>query len=293
MKVFLTGATGYIGSAVMDKLLQARHQVVALARSSRSASRLREQGTEVVEADLANRHDYADILRSSDGVIHTAMEGSANAGLLDAGFVETVLEALSGSGKPFIYTSGVWVMGHHPKGGDEHSPLAPIPLVAWRVDVERRVLDAAAANNIRTVVLRPAMVYGRGGGFLANFVNSARQTGAATYVGDGQNHWSLVHVDDLADLYLLALDRAPAGSLFVAATHSVKTRDLAEAASRAAGYAGRVTPLAEGEARNVLGPALDGVLLDQNLSSAKAVSELGWQPKAPQAVEEFERSYLG
>jgi nucleoside-diphosphate-sugar epimerase len=126
--------------------------------------------------------------------------------------------AIGRSGKPFVYTSGVWVHGNTGgKVAGESSPLNPPAIVAWRPAVERLVLDAAG-KNVRTAVIRPAMVYGRGGGVLAGFVQSSRQTGRVRIVGDGENRWTFVHVDDLADLYVRALERSPAGEVYLAAS---------------------------------------------------------------------------
>ena len=122
-------------------------------------------------------------------------------------------KGLRGSDAPFIFTSGVWVYGSAPPGRllNEDSPTDPVATFAWRPALESEVI-AAAGDGVRTVVIRPGMVYGRGGGPLNQFAAMA-EGGVPRYVGDGENHWSLVHVDDLAELYGLAVERAPAGTL--------------------------------------------------------------------------------
>jgi len=161
--------------------------------------------------------------------------------------------------------------------------------VAWRQGVEDRVL-AAAKQKIRTVVIRPAIVYGRGAGIPAGFVDSARKEGAAQFVGTGENRWPFVHVDDLADLYLLALEKASPGTLLLGVSgpaHSV--RDVAVAASRGAGAEGRIRAWPLEEARKKLGPYADALVLDQQASGKRAQQLLGWRPHRPDVLEDLER----
>lgn len=294
MKVFLTGATGYIGSAVAGALRAAGHEVTAAVRDRDRARRLEAQGLGTVVAALENPGALGGAAQQADGVIHTALAWGAQAGELDRSAVETMLEALEGTGKPFVYTSGCWVMGN--TGGrvaGESSPLSPPPVVAWRPAVERLVQDARE-KRVRGVVIRPAMVYGRGGGVLGDFVRSARERGVVRFVGTGENHWTFVHVDDLADLYLRALEQAPAGEVFLAAEGPpYKVRQVAEAASRAGGADGKVQAWPVEEARQVLGPLVDGLVLDQKLGSTKALRLLGWTPRGLPVMDELLRgSYV-
>jgi nucleoside-diphosphate-sugar epimerase len=290
MRVFLTGASGYIGAAVAEALLRHGHHVIGLARNQQVAARLIEHGIEPHAGDLMDPEPLAGAACRLDAVIHAALAQDPNAPLIDRGFVDATLAALAGSGKPFLYTSGVWVMGNtEGHAADEHSPAHPIEAVAWRVGVERIVMDAAA-NGVRTIVIRPAMVYGRGGGIVAGFVKSARETGAALHVGDGSNHWSFVHLDDLAELYVIALEKAPAGSLFIAASGpALRVRDVATAASKAAGAGARTRQWDPQAAYNQIGPWVQGLLLDQKVTGQKAQQQLGWIPHAPGVLEEVER----
>jgi nucleoside-diphosphate-sugar epimerase len=166
----------------------------------------------------------------------------------------------------------------------------PIHLVAWREAVEERV-RAAADRGVRSVVIRPAIVYGRGGGMPAEWAKSARQEGAARYVGSGDNRWALVHLDDLADLYVLAIERAPAGTLLLAATGPARTvKEMAAAASRGAGAAGRTVAIPLEEARRTLGEDYANALaLDQQAASSRARDLLGWRPHGPDVLEDLER----
>src|SRR5579864_3525326 len=217
MNIFLTGATGYIGSAVADAFMKAGHSVTGLARSDEAAGKLRLKGVTPHHGDLTSPASLTGAANALDGVIHT---GTTNDGGLDQAAVRAMLDALKGSGKPFVYTSGVWVLGNTgDTPADESAPLKPLALVAWRPAVERMVLDSAQ-QGVRAIVIRPGLVYGRGGGIPADLVKSARENGAARYVGTGENRWPVIDVDDLADLYLRAFERAGAGTLLYAADSS-------------------------------------------------------------------------
>jgi len=166
-------------------------------------------------------------------------------------------------------------------------PVNPPMLVAHRPRLEQEVLTYKD-RGVRAIVIRPAAVCGRGGGLLSMLSQSARQSGAARYVGNGENRWALVHVDDLAQLYLLALEKAPAGSIYVAASGpSCSVRGLAEAASIGAGAHGKAESWPLDEARKTLGPLVDGLLLDQQVSGEKARRELGWNPKTPSVLDDL------
>jgi nucleoside-diphosphate-sugar epimerase len=172
---------------------------------------------------------------------------------------------------------------------DETTPPQPADLVAWRQVVERRVLQGAG-RGIRTVVIRPAIVYGRGGGIPAGFVESAQKQGAAQYVGSGENRWPFVHVDDLADLYLLALEKAPSGTLLLGVSGpSYPVREVAAAASRGAGAGGKTVAWPLEEARKKLGSYADALVLDQQASGRRAQELLGWRPYRPYVLEDMER----
>jgi nucleoside-diphosphate-sugar epimerase len=286
MQVFLTGATGYIGTAVGDRLRAAGHDLTGLARSDDAAVRLAAVGIRPVRGDFSDPASVGSAARSADGVISMATTYNP---AVDGPAVDAILGALAGSNKPFVYTSGIW--SHGDTGGkvvDETTPAQPAEIVRWRQAVEDRVRDGAR-RGIRTMVIRPAIVYGRGGGIPAGFVDSARKEGSARYIGTGQNRWPCGHVDDLADLYLLALERAPAGSLLLGVTgpsHSV--RDVAAAASRGAGAGGRTVAWSLEEARKTLGSYADALVLDQQASGRRAQELLGWRPSRPDVLQDLE-----
>lgn len=285
MKIFLTGATGYIGSAVAEALLAAGHTVAGLARNNDAAQTIRDRGMTPVLGDLRSPPSLAAQMDAVDGVINL---GTTNDGHTDTDAVTAMLEALKGSNQPFVYTSGVWVLGNTgDQPADESAPVNPVPIVAWRPAAEQRVL-IAAKQGVRGIVIRPAIVYGRGGGIPAMFVQTAQASGAARYFGDGQNRWPCVHVEDLADLYVRAIGNAPEGTLLHAADGpSVRVKEIAEAASFAAGAGGRITSLPAEEAPARLGPLAQAFLLDQVISAEKAKQTLGWNPHAVNVLQDL------
>jgi nucleoside-diphosphate-sugar epimerase len=278
--IFLTGATGYIGGAIADALIAAGHPVTGLARSEEAARKLSAKGIQVLSGDLKSPVALAQAAEESAGVIHA---GTTNDGQVDREAISLMCNALRGTRKPFIYTSGIWVLGD--TGGkiaDESWPVNPVALVAWRPGVEQMVI-AAARLEVRSVVVRPGVVYGRGGGIAADFAKPARAGGPARFVGSGENRWPVVHVDDLADLYLRAFREAVAGTLLHATDGSAyRVREIAAAA---AGGKTESWPLED--ARKTLGAYADALTLDQLVSSEKARTTLGWQPRAVSILEDL------
>ncbi|HEY9884066.1 MAG TPA: SDR family oxidoreductase, partial [Thermosynechococcaceae cyanobacterium] len=286
--VLVTGATGYIGSAIAEALQSSGHQVIGLARSDASIAKLASRQIQSVRGDLHAPVSIAEALQQVDAVIHAASTGDAEMARTEKMAVENIVNALNGTGKTFIYTTGIWLFGNT---GDqvatEASPLDPTPLVAWRAELESFVTKARD-RNIRTLIIRPALVYGRGGGIIAMMVQAGRQHGVVQYVGAGENRWTLVHVDDLARCYVAALEKAEPGSLFIAADNQVMPlREIAEWVSRAAGIPGRIQSWQLDEARAAMGVFADALALDQQATGAKAKQVLHWQPQAPSLIDEL------
>lgn len=288
MNVFVTGATGYIGSVVAEALQASGHQVIGLARSEYAVNKLESHNIQAFRGDLHNPGSIAEAVQQVDAVIHAASTNDAEIPQTEQRTVEAILDVLSGTGKSFIYTTGIWLLGNT---GDqvatEDSPLDPTPLIAWRSELESLVLEARD-RNIRTIVIRPALVYGRGGGVVAMMVQAGRQFGVVQYVGTGENYWTLVHVDDLARCYVAALETAESGSIFIAADDQrMRLRDIAQFVSQAAGIPGQVQSWQLDEARAAMGVFADALALDQQASGAKARQTLNWQPQAPSLVDEL------
>lgn len=290
MKVLLTGATGYIGSAVAEALQRAGHEVTGLARSDEAAARLKDKNIRPLRGDLTDAELLSAAAREAGAVIHTALPHGAEAASIDRSAVEAILGPLEATNKPFIYTSGIWVYGSTgERVATEETPLNPTPLVKWRPLHENLALKSSE-RGVRSVVIRPGIVYGRAGGIIGGMIDEARRKGVVRFVGAGANRWPQVHVEDLAELYLLALEGAGAGTTFNATSHeSVRVREVAEAVARAAGVEGRVESWPLEEARKRLGAYADALCLDQQVSGKKAEEVLGWQPKALSLLEDLER----
>lgn len=287
MRVFVTGATGYIGSAVCAAVKKRGHDVVGLARSPASAEKLKAAGVHPVMGSLRDHGVLHEMTHDADAVIHCAFEMSPEGARLEAEALDAMLGAVDSDHEAFIYTSGVWVYGDTAgKTIDETAPLNPIALVAWRPAHERKVQDAQK-HELRTIVIRPGLVYGGSGGLVAMMIGQARQH-QLVIVGDGKNHWPMVRVDALAELYALALERAPADSLYNGVSgESVAYGDLARAASRVAGGDGTVQHVPLEQARGMIGPFADALALDQRISGAKATQELQWHAQRPGVLEEL------
>lgn len=286
MRIFITGASGYIGGAVARELVAYGHRVSGLARNDDAARRVRETGARVVEGGL----DSLDVLehnaREHDATVHAAF-------FRGPGFAEAerrALDALLGAaarGHAFAYTSGSWVYGNR---GDaiveEEAPLAPIALTAWRVPHEQYVLARAAAG-LRAIVIRPSVVYGDDRGMVAGMVEQAKH-GPVRVVGPGLNRWPLVRIDALAELYRRALENPAAHGIYNAAHGAaVPYVEIARAAARAGGGDGTIEHLTIEAARAQLGPYADALALDLQISSAKARRELNWDPHRPTVLEEL------
>jgi nucleoside-diphosphate-sugar epimerase len=290
VNVLLIGATGYIGTGI-DEALRARgHRTIGVARSDAAKAKLAARGTASVDANLANPRSVVAAAHDADAVIFAAQVTDDDTFRVESGALGALAKALEGTGKPFVYCSGCWIYGETGSAvADESFPLNPPELVARRPQLEQLVLESGS-RGARAAVVRPGLVYGRGAGVPAMLVESARERKAATIVGSGENHWAVIEVGDLGQLFALALEKAPNGSIYNATDESAYTvRELAEAASRGAGAGGATFVMPRETAISVLGEFGEALMLDQRLTSQKARKELGWEPKAPSILEDLER----
>jgi nucleoside-diphosphate-sugar epimerase len=289
MRVFIGGASGFIGSAVARSLKRRGHEILGSARNSATAEKLRAAGVEPVRADLSDAESFARAARSADAIIQAASTSDAHAADYEPRVGAAVLAAIAGTGKTFIVTSGCWVYG---ATGDtpvtEETPVRPFSMVTWRPAMEQAVLHASKARGI---VIRPAWVYGRGGGTPGVWVASAKSQRRVSIPGDGMPRWSVVHVDDLAELYALALEKAPAGSIYNGASGEVITiGELGRAIARRHGAELVLWPLED--ARKALGPYADAIAMDQIVQAPASVA-LGWKPGAPTLAEDLATGSYG
>ena len=292
MRVFITGATGYIGGSIAAKLTAQGHQVSGLTRTAHGAAMLRAAGSEPVVGGMIDREILHDAAKAADVVINAANSDDANA-------VELLLPALHGSGKTFIQTSGSSAISDRAMGErseltfHEDSVFEPLPERAGRVAIDRMVL-AAAHRGVRSVVIRPSLIYGVGHGAhrdslqVPKLIALARKHGAPLHVGRGLNIWSHVHIDDVVDLYLLALERAAAGSLFYVENGECSMKDIAAAIGRVQGN--RVPedwPIDAAFAELGAG-AYTSYGSNSRVHAAKARGMLGWNPRGPALIEQIE-----
>lgn len=268
MKVFLTGGSGYIGRATIAELVRAGHTVEALARTGRAEAAVVAAGATAVRGGLADLGVLAEGAGRAEAVIHLAQATSGEEDLAAA-------TALGGGG-PYVHTGGTWVYGDTGGVRDETAPWNPPAVVAWRKPVEEAVLARAA----HPVIVQPGLLYGGENRLIdAFFVQPGKRSGAIPYIGEGANHWALVHIDDLARLYVAALAAEP-GSVYVGVGGvNPAAKQVAEACAHASGLEGKTASITLEQARAEMGPIADAFALDQEFSPAKARRELGWEPE--------------
>ena len=286
MRIFLTGATGYIGGAVLDALVKAGHDVTALVRDKEKARRVATRGGHPVVGNLAQPESFRSAADAQDGYVHTAFDQPSNRGpQIDRGALDTIIASArrprtapaSAPSKRFIiYTSGTWVLGQSPDPSNEDAPVNPTPIAAWRPAHEALVLSAAS-DRLRTIVVRPGNVYGSGRGMVCDLLKMA-SNGLVRVVGDGNNHWPLVYDRDLADLYArLAANQEASGVYHANDEGDERVNDLVAAIKPHVSLRPDVRHVPLPEARSKMGPAADAMALDQVIRSPRARA-LGWTP---------------
>ncbi|MFJ1744889.1 SDR family oxidoreductase [Streptomyces sp. NPDC088116] len=304
MRVFITGASGWIGSALVPELIGAGHQVVGLARSDASAAALIEAGAEVRRGSLDDLDTLRGAAAESDGVIHLAFKhdiafsgGFEEAADADRRAIDAFGETLAGSGRPFLIASGTLGLapgqlaterdGQASGQVGAHATGGPAKRLA-----NAQVTAALAERGVRSAVVRlPPTVHGDGDhGFLATVVAIAREKGVSGYIGDGANRWPAVHRSDAAHLFRLALESAPAGStLHATADEGVPIRTVAEVIGRHLGLP--VASLAPDEAAGHFTWLAAFLAMDSPVSSAYTRELLGWQPTRPGLIDDLEEGH--
>lgn len=279
MRIFLTGATGYVGSAALEALVKGGHRVDALVRRRDTAAAIADRGAQPVLGDLGQPESYVAAAEAADGVIHAALDHGPRARAVDAMALDALMphgRAASRPGRFFIYTSAMSVLGPAPAPIDEGAPLNPIEQSAWRAPHERRVLDAAGWGT-RAVIVRPGIVYGGARGIVGDLFRDAAN-GLVRVVGSGENHWPLVYERDLGELYLrLATNGSAAGIYHATDECDESVNDLVSAIAGHVPIHPSVRKVPLPEARQKLGAYADALALDQIVRCPRARG-LGWAP---------------
>ena len=286
MRIFLTGATGYIGNAVLDALVRGGHDVTALVRNNEKARGVAKRGAHPVIGNLADLDSFRGSAEAQDGYIHAAYDSSAGGGpAIDLAALEALIAAAkrprtAGATSPaqrfVIYTSGVWILGRAPEPVGEDAPINPIPHVAFRPAHEKLVLDAGN-HHLRTMVVRPGVVYGGGNGIVGDIFKAA-SNGLVRVIGDGNNHWPLVYDRDLGDLYARLASSSDACGVYHANDEGdERVNDIVSAIKPYLPVKPDVRHVPIEEARAKMGGLAEALALDQVVRSPRARA-LGWTP---------------
>ncbi len=294
MKVFVTGANGFIGSAIVRELLANGHQVLGLVRSDAGAAAVAAAGAEVHRGSLEDLDSLRSGAAASDGVIHTAFvhdfSDMAAAALTDRHAIEAIAETLVGSGRPFVITSGTPVLENSIIATEDSMPDLNSP-VAGRFRNEEVLLSFVSRDVRASIVRLPRSVHGVGDkGFVPMLINTARQTGVSAYPGEGLVRWPAVHRLDTARLFRMALEIAPAGSrLHGVGDEGIPVRDIANVIGRHLNIPVASIPAEEVPAR--FGFVGNVLLWDCPASSTQTQQLLGWHPVEPSLIADLEQGH--
>jgi nucleoside-diphosphate-sugar epimerase len=290
MRILVTGASGWIGSAVVPELISAGHQVLGLGRSEAAAAAIAAIGAEVLHGDLNDIDALRAAARNCDGIIHLAYEhglGQVGGAQTDARAIEAFATALAGTGKPMVISGATLTTPGRPSI-ERDELIAQGPIAARIVNMQTALL--AAQEDIRaSLVMLPRSVHGQGErhGFIPQLISRARTKGVSGYIGDGVNRWPAVHVKDAATLYRLAVEQAPPGAvLHAVGDEGVAVRAIAEAIGRHLNLPAKSLPTED------FTPPLSALLaIDMPASSALTQQLLGWKPTHPGLINDIDQGH--
>jgi nucleoside-diphosphate-sugar epimerase len=293
VKIFITGASGYIGGSIAQRLIEAGHEVVGLVRSEERARQVEARGIVPVLGTLADAEVLGRAASEVDVVINAASSD-------DRGAVDALLRALAGTRKAFIQTSGTSIVAdladgeHEGEVYEESTPFQPMPLRAARVALNTAVLDASG-RGVRAIVICPSLIYGMGRGVHRDsvqvpwLIDIARKHEVGRHIGPGRNIWSNVHIEDLATLYQLAVEKAPAGAFYYAENGENSMRETSAAISAMLGHGDRTEAIPVKQAVEQWGESFVRYTMGSNsrVRAVRARAELSWSPSSPSLLNEI------
>ena len=294
MRIFLTGGTGYLGQPVVGRLVAAGHELTALARSDHSAEVLTRAGVSPLRGDLEDPPSFAAAALDHDAVVHLAASDRNDRLEVDRRAIEALLRSATASSRlrSVVYTSVLFLLGDTgDTPADESTPLRPPPHLRVRAATESFVLDSATPR-ISTAIIRPGMVYGGGnGGVVSEMFRSAVEDGDVPIVGPGDNHWPLVHREDVAALYQIVIEKSASGVFHAVDGHVITAKEVALAVAEAAtGGTSMVRSVPLEDARRTLGTFADSLRLDQIVTAPHARS-LGWNARWDRLPDVVDRAF--
>jgi nucleoside-diphosphate-sugar epimerase len=282
MRILVIGATGYLGSHIARRLTETGHQVSGLSRNSDRDAALEASGLKALRGDLADVGSIIDMMRGHDATIYAAQL------MLQEEFetVAALLKGMESRSHSFIFTSGTGLLSQRTDGAwsedsfAEDDPFIPSKYIGYRLVTETMIRQSGTSGRVRTMVVRPPMIWGDGGcGHLRMMYADAGRSGDVAYLGAGLNLYSNVHVDDLAEVYRLALEKGTAGALYHAVAGELNNRTLAEAVARDVGKKARSVDFIEGIRRWGKFETLIGMATCSRSRSPRTRRELGWTPR--------------
>lgn len=280
MKVFITGATGYIGFNVAQSFRRAGHQVYGLTRSSEKAKVLAKYEIVPIIGSIQNLNNFAKYIEESDAVVHAAADYNNNFSELEKSTVKEIINLLKRTEKikKLIYTSGMWVYGNSNNNViTEKTDVNPIKIVNWRIEVENIVVNNPYING---VVIRPGCVYGKKGDMTNDFFNSMLNKNEINIIGNGENHWPMIHADDLANAYLLAAEKNIGNEIFnIAEEESHSIKDIILGIRELINFNGKINYIPLKNAIDEMGDFAEALAIDQRVDTSKAKQLLNWKPK--------------
>ena len=282
MRILVLGATGYLGSHIARHLKASGHQVSGLSRTSEGDQALGTHGIVPLRGDLSHLDSITDMVRAHDATIYSAQLTLQQ----EFDTIAALLKAARERDHHLIFTSGTGLLSQRTDGFwsedsfAEDDPFEPSKYIGLRLETETMVRDAGSSGSVRSMVIRPPMIWGHGGcGHLRMFYSDAGRSGEVGYLGAGLNLYSNVHVDDLAEVYRLALEKGTAGALYHAVAGELNNRTLAEAVARDLGIPARSIDFAEGVRRWGKFETLIGMATCSRSRSPRTRRELGWRPR--------------